>query len=93
MLLDLHEIDGVAEAGRLEQITGIAPQRRHLAQFLPVALEMAVVDGIEPDQRGEQPHIGFRDGVSHEVPLAGEAFLQPVQGGPEAGVRSVVGIL
>lgn len=93
MLLDLHEIDGVAEAGRLEKIPGIGPQRGHLAQFLPVALEMAVVDGVEPDQRGEQPHVGFRNGVSHEVPLAGEALLKPVQGGPEAGVRSVVGVL
>jgi hypothetical protein len=28
---------------------------------------VTVVDGVEPHQRGEQPHVGLRDGVADEV--------------------------
>ena len=87
VLLDLDEVDGVAEAGGLEQVPRVGPQHRHLAELLPVALEVPVVDGVEADQRGEQPHVGLGDGVAHEVPLAGEPLLQPVERGRRAGRR------
>ena len=70
--LDVVEVDGVAEAGGLEQVPGVRPQHRHLAQLLPVALEVAVVDRVEADQRGEQPHVGLGDGVADQVALVGQ---------------------
>src|SRR5450759_5988835 len=39
VLLDLAEVDRVAEPRGLEQVTRIRPQHRHLAQLAPVALE------------------------------------------------------
>src|ERR671926_197780 len=50
VLLDLHEVNGVPEAGRLEQVPRIGPQDRHFTEFVPVALEVAVVHGIEARQ-------------------------------------------
>ena len=69
VLLDLDEVDGVAEARRLEQVARVRPQHRHLGQLGPVALEVAVVDRIEAGQRGEQPDVGLGDGVAHQIPL------------------------
>ncbi len=93
MLLDLHEVDGVAEAGCLEQIARIGPQRREVRQPVPVALEVPVVDGIEPDERGEQAHIGLGDGLAHEIALRPDAFLEPVEAGEEPIEGLVVGLL
>src|SRR3712207_7580451 len=42
VLLDLREVDRVAEARGLEQVAGVGPQHRQLGQLLPVALEVAV---------------------------------------------------
>src|SRR3954451_10965661 len=53
VLLDLVEVDRVPEPRSLEQVARVRPQHRHLGQLAPVALEVAVVDGVEPDQRGE----------------------------------------
>lgn len=69
VLLDLHEIDGVTEAGRLERIPGVTPQRGHLRELGAIALEMPVVDGVEAGQRGEQPDVGLVDGVADQVAL------------------------
>ena len=54
---------------------------------------MAVVDGVEAGQRGEEADVGLGDGVAHQVALAGQALLEPVQGGPEPVVGGVVGLL
>src|SRR5688572_25610768 len=46
VLLDLVEVDGLAETGRLEEVTCIAPQVGHLDELVAVALEVAVIDGV-----------------------------------------------
>lgn len=63
------EVDGVAETGRVEQIAGVVPQHWHLTEFLPVALEVTVIDGVEAHEGGEQPDVGFGDRVADEVAL------------------------
>ena len=93
MLLDLHEVDRVAEAGGLEQVLGVGVQGRHLAELVAVATEMTVVDRVEPDERREQPYVGFRDGVAHEVALAGQPRLEGIQPVEETVVCLVIGTL
>src|SRR5689334_13427849 len=44
--LDVVEVGRVAEAWRLEEVTGIRPEHGHLAELAAIALEMAVVDGV-----------------------------------------------
>ena len=93
MALDVHEVDRVAEAGRLEQVPGVGPQHRQLGQLLAVALEVAVVDGVEPGQRREQADVGLGDRVADEVALVREPLRQPVEAGEQAVVGPLVGPL
>ena len=93
VLLDLDEVDGVAEAGRLEQVPRVGPQHRHLGELVPVALEVAVVDGVEAGQRGEQPDVGLGDGVADQIPLVRQPLGQPVKRGEQPVVGFVVGLL
>jgi hypothetical protein len=85
----VHEVGGVAEPGGLEQVAGVGPQHRQLAELVPVALEVAVVDGVEPGERREQPHVGLGDGVAHQVALR----RQPLGEGVEPREQRVVGLL
>ena len=91
VLLGLLEVDRVAEPRRLEQVPGVAPQHRHLGQLVPVALEVAVVDRVEPDQRGPQPDVGLGDRVADQVSPGGQPFGQPVQPGEQGTVSVLVG--
>jgi hypothetical protein len=93
VLLGLLEVDRVPEAGRLEQVPGIGPQHRHLGQLVPVALEVVVVDRVEPDQRRPQPHVGLGDRVADQVPPGGQPVGQPVQPGEQGAVGLLVGSL
>ena len=93
MLLDLDEVDGVAEAGGLEQVAGIGPQHRHLGELGPVGFEVAVIDGIEARQCGEQPDVGLGDGVADQITLILQPLAEPVQGGEQPVIGVVVGLL
>src|SRR3954447_8002277 len=55
--LDVVEVDRLAESARLEQVTRIGPQHWHLGQLVAVALEVAVIDGVEARKRREQPNV------------------------------------
>src|ERR1035437_3060787 len=93
MLLDLAEVDRVAEAGGLEQVARIRPQHRHLAELAPVALEVPVVDGIEPGQGRKQPHVGLGERVADQVSLRRQPVAEPVQPGEQSFICSVVRLL
>ncbi len=93
MILDLLEIDGVPEPGCLEQVPRITPQRGHLGELVPVALEVAVVHRVEPNERREQPDIRFGDGVPHQETLMGQSLLQPVQRSEEPIIGCFIGRL
>jgi len=57
--LDVAEIDGLGDARDLVDVAGVGPEVAVIDDAPDVALEMTMVDGIEPDERGEQPDIGF----------------------------------
>jgi len=80
--LDLVEVDGVAEPRGLEQVAGVRPQHRHLGELVAVALEVAVVDRVEPHRRREEAHVCLGDRVAHQVATIGQPCLQPVHGDP-----------
>jgi hypothetical protein len=91
--LGLLEVDRVAEPGRLVQVARVSPQHRHLGELVPVALEVVVVDGVEPDQRGPQPDVGLGDRVARQVTPGGQPFGQPVEPGEQRAVGLLVGRL
>lgn len=90
MLLDLLEVDGVAEPGGLEQIAGVAPECGEVCEALTIALEVRVVDRVEPDERREQSYVRLCDPVSHEIAAGREALLDRVECGEEAVERLLV---
>ena len=56
---DVIEVHRVGDAVGLIQISQIAEEVRIIDDAPEVAFEMAVVHGIEPDQRHEQPPVGL----------------------------------
>ena len=56
---DMVEIDRLGDTGNLVEILQVAGQVRIVDDAPEVALEMAMVDGIEPKQRDEQSPIRF----------------------------------
>ena len=62
--------------GRLEEVSGVRPEDGELAELGPVALEVAVVDGVEAHERREQADVGFGDGVADEVAMPLESIRQ-----------------
>ena len=91
--LGLREVDGVAEPWRLVQVPRVRPQHRHLGDLVPVALEVAVVDRVEPDQRRPQPHVRLGDRVPGQVAAGGEPLGQLVKPGEQLAVGLLVGRL
>src|SRR5690606_27474445 len=59
MLLDVVEIHHVSNTLPLVQLAGVGPEVNVVRQPLQVALEVAVVDGIEADQGGEEAPVRF----------------------------------
>jgi hypothetical protein len=59
--LDVPKIDSRCDALDPEQGAHIFRKARIVGNPPYVALEMADIDGIEPDQRREQPPVGFSD--------------------------------
>jgi hypothetical protein len=90
MLLGLNEVDRVPEPGCLEQVAGVGPQHRHLGQLAAVALEMALVDGVEPGQGRPQPDVGLGNGVADEVTPGLKPLRQPVKPCEQLGIRVLV---
>ncbi|CAM2794067.1 hypothetical protein DEAB109302_00980 [Dermacoccus abyssi] len=89
VLFDLREVDRVAEAGRAEQVPRVRPQHRHLGELVAVALQVAVVDGVETREGREEAHVGLGDVLAHEVATGGEALLEPVHRLEQLRVRSL----
>ena len=89
--LDLHEVGGVAEAGALVEIPRVAPQVRVVGQPVQVALEVQVVDGVEPGQRREQPDVGLGQLAAEQEPAPAQPLLQRVQRGEQGVERLLVG--
>ncbi len=65
--LDVIEIDGVGDAGLLIQIHQVTLQVRIIDDAADVALEMAVIDGVEPNECAEETPVGFDDAIVEQV--------------------------
>jgi hypothetical protein len=54
---------------------------------------MAVIDGVEPDEGGEEANVRLGDAVAHQVALALESLREPVQAVEQPAIRLFVGVL
>ncbi len=66
MALDVIEIDRLGDAGLLIQIHQITLQIWVIDDAPQIALEMPVINDVEPDERAEKSPIGFDDAVDRK---------------------------
>src|SRR5947208_15044515 len=69
MALDVIEINGVSYSGLLIQIHQVALQIRVINDAAQVALEMAVINHVEPDKRAKKSPVGFDNAIPEQIPL------------------------
>ena len=93
MPLNVREIDGFGNTRLLIQLSQVAGQIGVIGNTLPVALEVADVDGIEAHQSGEQSPVGLGDLRTDQIALAGEALLHLIQRIEQAPEGPLVGRL
>ena len=77
--LDVEEVDRLGDARPMIELAEIAAQRRIVPDLPQVALEVAKIDGIEADQRGEQPPVASVSRSPHKERLVRQPRLQPVE--------------
>lgn len=68
--LDVVQAHRACDPWDLIEVAQIVRQVRIIGDAAQVALEMADIDRVEADQRGEQPPIGLGDAVTDEITLA-----------------------
>src|SRR5215218_664501 len=91
--LDVVEVDGLRDPGHLVEVAQVRVQAGVVRDPPQVALEVAVVDGVEAHQRREQPPVGERLRVAHQVALAPEALVEHVERVEEREHGLLVGLL
>ena len=64
VVLDMLEVCRLPHAWPLIKLTREAPQIRVVGDAPDIALEVPMIDGIEADQRCEQPPIRFGDALA-----------------------------
>lgn len=76
---DVVERHGARHTGPLIQLTGVGPEVGIVDDPCLVALEMALVDLVEPDQRGEQTPVRLGDAPAGKVALPRQDVFEPVE--------------
>jgi hypothetical protein len=75
--LDVVDADRLADAGDRQHAIEVTAKSGIIDEPPQVALEEAVVGGVEADKRDEQPHIGLRQPIAEEERTsAGEPLLE-----------------
>ena len=67
MALDVIEVDRVGDAWLLIQIHQVTPQNRVIDDAPKVALEMAVINHVEPDKRAKKSPVGLDDAIPEQI--------------------------
>ena len=76
---DMIQVHRLGDAWLLVQVPQIAVEVGIIGNPPEVAFEVAVVDGIEPDQGAEEPPIRFDNPMAEQIPPARQPLLQLVQ--------------
>src|SRR5580693_9895739 len=91
--LDLIDADGLGNAGHGIKIAQIIPQVGIVGDAAQIALEMAVIDGVETDERGEQPPVRFGDLTADQITLPRQALFELIESDENGAGGFFVGCL
>ena len=75
VVFNVEEIGRAPETRSLVQVTQVAPQIGVVNDAFLVALEVASINWVKPNQTGVQPHICLCDGGTSQVTLTREDVL------------------
>src|SRR6056297_4203018 len=79
MARDMVEIHRLRHTRPLVEFADVGPERGVVDDPLAVALEMPVIDRVEPDERREEAPVGLGDAVAREVALTGQARFECIE--------------
>src|SRR5438105_7777995 len=79
MALDVIEVHRFGNAIVLVKIAQIRPEMFVIDDAAHVALEMAVINGIEADEGGKETPIGFRHAVAEQIALQRQARVELIE--------------
>lgn len=79
VLLDVVHVYRLCDAWSLIEVLQIAPQVRVVYYAPQVALEVAVIDGVERHERGKEAPVGLRYAVATQVAPGGENLFPVIQ--------------
>src|SRR4051812_1565766 len=88
--LDLVEVDRLGDPRALIELAQEAREVRVVGDPPDVALEVPDVDGVEANERREQPPVGLGELGARQVAALGEDPLEPVESGEDVGHGGVV---
>jgi hypothetical protein len=91
MVLDVHEVHRWAKGRMLVEVAHIGPQRWIVDQRAAIALEMAEIDWVEADERGEEADVGLGQPTADKIALRGKARLEPVERLKDRGGGGLIG--
>ena len=85
--LDVIEVDGPGDRGPLIEFAREFHEVRIVGDPAEVALEVQIVDRIEPDQSREQALVRFRNSGTAKIAAGPEQFFELIQGAEDVGDR------
>ena len=91
MPLDVIDAHGLVDARHLIEVTEIVRQILVIADAPQIALEVAVIDRVEANERGEQPPVGLGHARAGDVALPREPPLDIVERREHVAERLLVG--
>ncbi len=93
VMLDVEEVDRPGYSRQVVELLQVAAERRVIPDLAKIALEMAEIDWIEADERGEQAPVRLRQPLADQEALAREPRLEPVERLEQLPERFFVGLL
>src|SRR5215831_448200 len=93
MTLDVIEADGVGDSRLLIQIHQIAPQILIVDNTSQIALKMAVINSIEPNECAKEPPVSLDNPVGKEITSLRQTLLKFVERLKKSATGTLVGRL
>src|ERR1043166_7713227 len=90
---DVVEVHSVGDAGMLIEVTQMAIEVRVIHDSAHVALEMAVIHGVEANERAKEAPIGLENAVSEQVAPFYQTRLQLIERREEFSAGVLIGLL
>src|SRR5690606_418227 len=91
--LDFGEVHSARDTRPLVELAEVIPQRRVILEAAQVALERAMVGGVESNQRGEGAPVGLGTIFTREIAVESEMLFHRIERGEDLAGGFLVSLL